>query len=141
MRVNTVRDIGLGAALSKAIERFKDHTGLDVEFAADSEAARFSDERAEVIFRIAEEALRNIQRHAGASRVHVTLRSANATQLVMQIQDDGIGFDTGVSRPGHFGLIGLREQAQLIGAELEIKSAPTLGTRLQLAWRTAPEAL
>jgi signal transduction histidine kinase len=141
MRVNSVRDTGLGPALSKALERFKDRTGLDVEFVVDAQAARFGDERAEVIFRITEEALRNIERHASASRVRVALRSVDTAQLELQVEDDGVGFDPDASRPGHFGLIGLREQSQLIGAEFDIKSAPNRGTLLRLTLRIAPESL
>jgi signal transduction histidine kinase len=141
VRVNSVRDTGLGPALSKAVERFKDRTGLHVEFAADADAARFGDERAEVIFRMTEEALRNIERHAAASNVRVALRMLDAAQLELQVEDDGAGFDPSASRPGHFGLIGLREQAQLIGAQIEIKSAPNQGTTLRLTLRIAPEPL
>jgi signal transduction histidine kinase len=141
MRGNSVRDTGLGPALSKAIERFKDRTGLEVEFAIDPEAARFGDERADVIYRMTEEALRNIERHARASHVSIALRSTNGAHLTLKIEDDGIGFDPTVPAPGHFGLIGLREQAQLIGAELQIKSTPHVGTTLTLLLRVAPEAL
>jgi signal transduction histidine kinase len=141
MRGSSVRDTGLGPALSKAVERFKDRTGLLVEFSMDPDAARFGDERAEVIFRMTEEALRNIERHARATRVRIALNSADAAHLQLQIADDGVGFDTSLSRPGHFGLIGLREQAQLIGAELQIVSTPERGTTLRLSLRVAPEAL
>jgi signal transduction histidine kinase len=141
MRVNSVRDTGLGPALSKTVERFNDRTGLDIDFDVDPEAARFGDERAEVIFRMTEEALRNIERHAAASRVRVALRMVDAAQLELRVEDDGAGFDPEASRPGHFGLIGLREQAQLIGAAFEIKSAPNQGTLLRLTLRIAPEAL
>jgi signal transduction histidine kinase len=141
MRGNSVRDTGLGPALSKAVERFKDRTGLAVEFSMDPDAARVGDERAEVIFRMTEEALRNIERHARATRVCIALSSTDAAHLQLQIADDGVGFDTSLSRPGHFGLIGLREQAQLIGAELQIVSTPDSGTTLRLSLRVAPEAL
>jgi signal transduction histidine kinase len=141
MRANSVRDIGLGPALSKAVERFRDRTGLSVEFTADGAAAHFGDERAEVLFRMTEEALRNVERHAAASQVRVTLRSTDAAQLELLIEDDGVGFDTAISRPGHFGLIGLREQAQLIGAALQITSTANSGTKLRLTLRIAPEAL
>jgi signal transduction histidine kinase len=141
MRLNAVRDTGLGPALAKAFDRFLDRTGLIGEFASDSEAARFGDERAETLFRMAEEALRNIETHAMASRVTVTLAMRNETHLQLQIEDDGIGFDTGLSRPGHFGLVGLREQAQLIDADLRIRSAPNEGTTLTATLRIAPEVL
>jgi signal transduction histidine kinase len=139
IRVNSVRDTGLGPALSHAVERFKNRTSQDIEFAADPAAASFGDRRAEVVFRIAEEALRNIERHAGATRVSVELRSPAPGRVQLRIADDGVGFDTTLARPGHFGLVGLREQAQLIGADLDIDSAPGRGTRLSLNLRTAPE--
>jgi signal transduction histidine kinase len=141
MRANSVRDIGLGPALARAVERFRDRTGLSVEFAADAAAGRFGDERAEVIFRMTEEALRNIERHAAASKVRIALRSPDAAQLDLEIEDDGVGFDAGVARQGHFGLIGLREQAQLIGAVFEIDSVANPGTKLLMTLRIAPEAL
>jgi signal transduction histidine kinase len=141
MRGNSVRDIGLGPALAKALERFEDRTGLKVDFAADAEAARFGDERAEVIFRMAEEALRNVERHARASNVSVKLRSDNGTHLTLQIEDDGVGFDPEQPRPGHFGLIGLKEQARLIDAQLDISSAANRGTRLRMVLRIAPQTL
>jgi signal transduction histidine kinase len=141
MRVSGVRDAGLGPALAKAVEIFRDRTGLKVEFKTDAASAGFGDERAETIFRMCEEALRNIERHAGASWVRIELHSQIASRLELSIEDDGIGFDTALPRPGHFGLIGLREQALLIGAELKIRSAHNQGTRLRLTLRMAPENL
>ena len=141
MRSNSVRDIGLGPALANAIQRFKDHTGLEVDFVTDPQAARFGDERAEVIFRMTEEVLRNIARHAHASAVKIALRSVHGMHLQLLIEDDGVGFDTTVSRPGHFGLIGLREQAHLIGADVTLTSEAAGGTAFQLIVPLAPERL
>ena len=140
MRGNSARDTGLGPALSKAIERFKDRTGLAVELAIDGDAARFGDDRADVIFRMTEEVLRNIERHARASHVRLILLE-DGTHLTLSIEDDGVGFDPAASRPGHFGLVGLREQAQLIGADFAIASAPERGTQVRIALRIAPENL
>jgi signal transduction histidine kinase len=81
------------------------------------------------------------ERHAAATRVSVALSSADPAHMQLQIADGGVGFDTSLARPGHFGLIGLREQAQLIGAELQIEGAPDSGTTLRLSLRIAPEAL
>jgi signal transduction histidine kinase len=141
MRLNAVRDTGLGAALAKAFERFIDRTGLSGEFHADPDAARFGDERAETIFRMAEEALRNIESHALARKVGVSLTAAGGTQLELRIEDDGVGFDPQAPHPGHYGLVGLREQARLIGAELRIDSRRNDGTTLWLSLRIAPEIL
>jgi signal transduction histidine kinase len=141
MRVNAVRDTGLGPALAKAFERFLDRTGLTGEFNADAGAARFGDERAETLFRMAEEALRNVERHAMATRVEIALAALDDTHLVLRIADDGVGFDPEVSRPGHYGLLGLREQAQLINADLRIDSSPDHGTALTVKLRIVPEML
>ena len=139
MRFNAVRDTGLGTALTDAIKLFSERSGLAVDFDSDPRAASFADERAETLFRIAEEALRNVERHAKASHVRVSLRVADDGRLTLSIEDDGVGFDPGASRPGHYGLVGLREQAQLIGAALSIQSAPRAGTTLRLALDMRPD--
>jgi signal transduction histidine kinase len=139
MRLNAVRDLGLGAALSGATSRFAERTGLDVRYRADPQAASFADERAETVFRIAEEALRNIDRHAHAAHVDVALLDAGEGEIELSIGDDGVGFDPESAYPGHFGLTGIREQAQLIGAELELDSRPGTGVRLRLRLRVGPE--
>jgi signal transduction histidine kinase len=139
MRLNAVRDLGLGAALAGAANRFAERTGLDVRFAADSQAASFADERAETMFRIAEEALRNIGQHANASHVEVSLKDAGDDAVELVIADDGVGFDPGAPHPGHYGVLGIREQAELIGAELELRSTPGGGASVQLRLRVGPE--
>ncbi len=131
MRVNAVRDTGLGSALGKAFGRFIDRTA----------SASFGDERAETLFRMAEEALRNIERHAMATRAVVTLETVDGTQLKLSIEDDGVGFDPGAPRQGHYGIVGLHEQAHLIGAHLCIDSAPGRGTTLTVTLRMTPEML
>jgi signal transduction histidine kinase len=138
MRVNAVRETGLGPALSNAFERFVDHTGLAGEFSADTGAARFGDDRAETLLRIAQEALRNVERHARATRVNVTLRATEDGFLTLLIEDNGIGFDTSTLHTGHFGLVGLREQAELIGAQLRIDSKPDEGTTICVALSLSP---
>ena len=139
MRLNAVRDLGLGAALSGAITRFAERTGLDVRYDADPQAASFADPRAETVFRIAEEALRNIARHAQAVHVEVGLKDAGDGAVELLIVDDGVGFDPDAPYPGHYGVTGLREQAQLIGAELDLHSEPGAGVRLRLRLRVGPE--
>ena len=140
MRVTAVRETGLGPALANALERFINHTGLSGEFSADAEAARFGDERAETLLRMAQEALRNIEQHARATRVIVRLQSTKTTHLELRIEDNGTGFDPHALRPGHYGIIGLREQAELIGAELRIVSKPGEGTTLCVSLQLYPMA-
>ncbi|GBL45588.1 sensor histidine kinase [Sulfuriferula multivorans] len=139
LRFNAVRDVGLGAALADAIKLFSERTGLVVDYSSEPRAASLADERAETLFRIVEEALRNVECHAMASLVRVSLRDAADRRLELSIEDDGVGFDSSASHPGHYGLVGLREQAQLIGAELSVQSAPHAGTTLRLALDMGPD--
>ncbi|NML18385.1 sensor histidine kinase [Azohydromonas caseinilytica] len=139
MRLNAVRDLGLGAALGGAVNRFAERTGLDVRFSTDPQAATFADPRAETLFRIAEEVLRNIDRHAQASHVQVALKDLDNGTIELAIADDGVGFDLAEPHPGHYGLVGISEQAQLIDAELELRSAPGAGTAVRLRLRVGPE--
>ena len=122
MRPDGVRDTGLGAALERLVARFRDRTGSYGRCLIDPAAAEPGDQRAETLYRIAEEALRNVERHAQAGEVTVTLRRTDDAHIELEIRDDGVGFDPQIPRPGHFGLVGLREQAQLVGAELELTS-------------------
>lgn len=137
MRDHPVREVGLGPVLARELERLRDRTGLQVEFHADPAAAGFGEERAERLLRMALECLRNVERHARASLVRLTLR-ASADTLSMLIEDDGIGFDVAASHPGHYGLVGLREQAEMIGATLRLVSAPDLGTTVEITLALAP---
>lgn len=140
MRFNAARDVGLGAALGEFLKRFGERTGITVDFHCAPVAGRFAETRAEVLFRIAEEALRNIERHARADRTEVNLRDTlDADGLELNIHDNGHGFDVGAEHPGHYGLVGMQEQAGLIGARLEIRSAPGHGTEVRISLRTAPD--
>lgn len=139
MRVNAVRDLGLGPALAGAVNRFAERTGLEASFSADPQAASFADARAETVFRIAEESLRNIDRHAEAKSVAVTLRDVGDGAIELVISDDGVGFDPSAPQPGHYGVLGIREQAQLIDAEFELRSAPGAGATVKVRLRVGPE--
>lgn len=140
MRGNGVRDTGLGAALQDMVQRLRASTGLDVELHTEAQAGKASDEQAETAFRIVEEALRNVQRHAQARQARVVLRDIQAPGRMdrtrIEVADDGIGFDTTLQRPGHYGLRGIHEQAALIGATLEVDSSPGRGTRIVLEFNT-----
>jgi YD repeat-containing protein len=140
IRYNPVRDVGLGVALQDHLNLFADRTGLRCHFDCDPDLATFSEERAETLFRIAEEALRNVERHAHAREVTLRLKRIGGEEpaVTMEICDDGIGFDPDAPHAGHYGLVGLREQAQLAGAQLQIASAPQQGTRVSVVLRLSP---
>jgi signal transduction histidine kinase len=139
MRFNPVRDAGLAAAVGDLVKVFAERTGIEIDYTSDATAAAFADERAETLFRIAEEALRNVERHASATHVMVSVREpAAGSGLVLTVADNGVGFDAGADHPGHYGLAGLREQAKLIGAGLDIRSAPGEGTAITVALAREP---
>ena len=88
------------------------------------------------VFRVAQEALTNIGRHAGARNVGVTLDAGEGLaadeHLRLTIEDDGRGFDPDETAVGHFGLIGMRERARLLGGTLDVASTPGAGTCITL---------
>lgn len=86
----------------------------------------------DIVYRIAQEALSNANKHAAASSVTVSLVEGKR-KLTMSVSDDGMGFDpTAVKGSGKFGLMSMRERANLVGGELAIESNPTRGTTIQL---------
>lgn len=134
MRDNGVRDAGIGPALRDLVRRFQERTGVTVDLQIDSATGTWADERAETLFRIAEEGLRNVERHAQARQLTVRLGTdaaeGSAPQVRLEVKDDGLGFDMAQAPVGHFGLLGMQEQAALIGARLDLHSQPAKGTRL-----------
>jgi nitrate/nitrite-specific signal transduction histidine kinase len=89
-----------------------------------------------VFYRVAQEALNNIAKHAGARQVTLHL-DCQPGHLHLYIQDDGLGFDAGSIPPGHLGMAIMRERANSIGASLMIESQPGQGTTVALDWRPA----
>lgn len=104
----------------------------DVAVTLDFVAQKRLGPEAETLFAaVLREALRNIELHAGATSVRVALRDEDAG-VALVVEDDGAGFDLEAATPGHFGVVGMRERAQLAGATLHVKSARGRGTRLTL---------
>jgi signal transduction histidine kinase len=138
MRHGTVRDSGLASALRDLVSRFGERTGVQATLHAAGQSADLADERAETLYRIVEEALRNVERHANARSVRVSIEDAPASgaepaaRAVLKVQDDGVGFDAGAPCAGHYGLLGMREQAALMAARLDVRSAPGQGTSICL---------
>ena len=131
LRPAMLDDLGLLPALLWHIERYTattrvqaafEHTGLEGRFPSDVETAAY---------RIAQEALTNVARHAGVSEVKVRLW-ADAATLGLQIEDRGTGFDPGavLAAGTSGGLFGMRERAVLLGGDLRVESAPGGGTRV-----------
>lgn len=140
MRDAGVHDNGLGPELQALLQRVAERSSVQVEAHINAAAADLVDERAATVLAMAREMLRNVERHAKAHGVTLSLAPQGGPQAGgdeperwrLTLSDDGCGFDPAAMPEGHFGLIGLREQAQQLGATLHIDSAPGQGCRVQL---------
>ncbi|MBD0417820.1 HAMP domain-containing sensor histidine kinase [Streptomyces sp. TRM S81-3] len=128
LRPGVLDDLGLISALTSLTHDFATHTGLHVRRRFDPDLPALEPETELVLYRVAQEGLTNAARHADAERVEVSLRRADGA-VVLTIEDDGRGIEA--AREGA-GIRGMRERALLIGAALDITSAPGAGTRIRL---------
>lgn len=129
LRPEALDDLGLVAALSAFSERVGEQTGLRIERRLQRELLPLSYEEELVIYRIAQEALTNVVRHAGAGRVEMSLEQRPG-RLTLRVTDDGRGLDGADSEGG--GIRGMQERALMIGAHLSIGAAPRGGTEVRL---------
>ncbi|MFJ2717231.1 sensor histidine kinase [Streptomyces sp. NPDC087437] len=122
---------GLPEALKRTVAEWGERVGVRADFTVTGTAEQLHDEVAATLLRITQEALSNAARHAGASRVGVTL-SFMGDEVVLDIRDDGHGFDPLVvperTRAGGFGLEGMRARAERIAGSLTVESEPGHGT-------------
>lgn len=129
LRPAALDDLGLQAALESLAERFaaSDGPSLDADIALDG-GSRLDPELETTVYRVVQEALHNVLKHAGATgtEVHVWRSSE---QLLLEVVDDGQGFTEDGSTPG-FGLVGMRERVELAGGTLTVDSSPGAGTRI-----------
>jgi signal transduction histidine kinase len=121
LRPTALDDFGLVAALERLADSYAEQTGLTVEFEAALPEARLPAEVETALYRIVQECLTNVVKHARASRVSILVtRTDYAVKVV--VEDDGTGFDRSVGRPDGFGLVGMRERLALLGGRLEVES-------------------
>lgn len=133
LRPESLEVEGLVAALTRQADALRVRHSLEVaiSFAPEPELSLAAKE---ALYRVAQEALNNVVRHAAARRVEISLQHENGC-LLLEICDDGRGFDAAQSFPGHLGLHSMRERLQAIGGTLEIESTLGAGTRVQVEIR------
>ena len=133
LRPTILDDLGLMAALDVLAERFSARTGLWIKVEGQREE-RLSPAIETVLYRIVQEALNNVSKHAQASGVTVVVRR-EARRVCCSVRDDGVGFDPGTARPTAtgIGLIGIRERLAPLSGSLSIDAAPGRGTELRVA--------
>jgi PAS domain S-box-containing protein len=123
LRPGALDDLGLEEALSGLIDDWKQRNHMTCGFHADMDEEGLSDEIRTTIFRMVQEALTNVSRYAGASKVEVNL-VADEKMIHVSITDNGCGMEAGAeSKPTSFGLLGMRERIEALGGEFFITSA------------------
>ncbi len=131
LRPMSLDDLGLVGGLRRFFGDFQERYGLPVEFLVFGQEKALEQMYSIALFRIVQEALNNIVKHARASRVVVKLELL-PQQVIIAVKDDGMGFDPqSVEQDGgHYGLLNMRERARLLNGELQVKSAPGRGTEI-----------
>jgi PAS domain S-box-containing protein len=123
-------DLGLVPSLEWLVENFSQRTGIACTLSVGEDELALPKAHASAIFRIVQESLTNIAKHAEASHAEIALER-DEDELVVRVADDGVGFSPQAPRkPGSLGLFGLRERASLMGGEASIISAPGEGTSI-----------
>jgi PAS domain S-box-containing protein len=132
LRPRTLDDLGLNAALEWQAQEFENRTGIRCHLTLLQGPLALDSERSTAIFRIFQESLTNVVRHAQATRVDALLER-EGNQLLFQVRDNGIGFDPAAAKSRRsLGLVGMQERALLLDGELKIEAVPGGGTTLIL---------
>ena len=132
LRPPTLDDLGVTAALRKLVADFPARTGIASSFRVEGGARRVRPEVELGLFRVAQEALNNVARHARASKVSVRMRFTD-DEVRLSVIDDGTGFNAGPAAETALGILGMTERAGLLGGRLEVVSAPGKGTTVRAA--------
>ena len=129
-----VLDMGIGPALEWLVSEFAEHSGVRCELQMSETQLNLDPDQTTMVFRIVQESLTNVARHAQARRVSVTL-AQQPGGYALTVQDDGKGFDPGAERnPKSLGLIGLHERAQMLGGRISISSGENAGVCIAVAF-------
>jgi signal transduction histidine kinase len=134
LRASPLEEMGLALALRAMVEDFASRNGLYLDLEVPENLDDLPPEVEQCYFRVTQEVLENIDRHADASRLRVDMVH-DSRGLVLKIEDNGGGFDVkNVSDYNGLGIKGIQERADLIGAELKLVSQPGQGTCMELYW-------
>jgi signal transduction histidine kinase len=132
LRSNALEDLGLRLAIQRVAESAATRFHLAIELDLQNPLPSLSPDVEQTIYRIVQEAIENITHHSRAKKFSIQL--VHDTNTTLTIQDDGMGFDMkGDMSSGHFGLVGIRERAELVGGKLKIESAKGKGAKITMA--------
>jgi PAS domain S-box-containing protein len=138
LRPRTLDDLGLPAALEAQAQEFESRTGIHCSVTLPEDPLTLDTDRSTAIFRIFQESLTNVARHAHATRVEARLRREN-DRIIFQVFDNGTGFDPEVAKARKsLGLIGMQERALLLNGDFKTEGMPGSGTTMTLTIPLAP---
>ena len=133
LRASPLEELGLAEALRQQALQVSERAGIPIDCTINQRSYKLPLLTEQTIYRVAEEALLNAEKHAQASQLTLSLKTS-ANQLQLVVSDNGVGFERDTSQPdGHFGLLGMAERAKLIGATLTIESITGHGTTINLS--------
>ena len=135
LRPMSIDDLGLTPTLKNYIEKIKKENAIDLQLKITGRVVRLASHLEVGIYRIVQEAMSNVLRHAKANYACIEVTYTNE-QIWVRIIDNGEGFDVDKVSNGHYGLIGMRERAKLFTGDLEINSTPGRGTTIRLVINT-----
>lgn len=125
-------DMGIVSALEWLVDEFVERSGIACTLRVEGDIP-LDEKRATELFRIVQESLTNISRHAQASAVEIALERSD-TRYFVEVRDNGKGFEPGIRKKKSFGLLGIRERALVLGGEADIASAPGRGTVVKVGF-------
>jgi signal transduction histidine kinase len=132
LRPGILDDFGLSAAIEWQAEEFQKRTGIECRINLASDESNLSKEKSTNLFRIVQESLTNVIRHANATKVEINLSEKDGI-LLLEVADNGKGITkAAVTNPKSFGLIGIKERVHSLGGEVDISGTPNAGTRLKV---------
>jgi signal transduction histidine kinase len=131
LRPKALDGFGLVPALERLVETFREQTGIEVDLEPRLGAERLPSDVETTLYRITQEALTNVVKHADATRVSIVLTRRNGSVCAV-IEDDGRGFSEGQGTENGLGLLGMRERVALVDGRLTVESSPGAGTTLSI---------
>jgi PAS domain S-box-containing protein len=139
LRPRVLDDVGLKEAIQTYVSEFEARTGVRCEVMLGCRNSDFNDGASTNIYRILQEALTNVSRHARARKVSVQLEVSNGNAM-LKIKDNGVGFNpNSIKMDKAFGLLGMRERTNLLGGEFIIQSSSGAGTKLSISFPIIPK--
>lgn len=136
LRPPTIDSLGLNAAIQSFAQEWSKRSGVKVELKLDPEIGRITEAIELSIYRIVQESLSNVHKHASASLVKITIKRVSPRAIMLSVEDNGEGIDSDIdlssySKEGHYGMVGIEERVALLGGRLRVQNQPDGGLLIQ----------